>query len=130
MEGAGKARRQIIDRDPTFEDLQRIFTQLRILSVFHNEFNRHFSSGFTGIVSACVVILTYGSLKAFGIVHILIYVLFPGFAFIGLFLLTIFYPYIHCIELKSRKFLRMLKSAVRGSGDLGRWEREGLSKAD
>ena len=125
---AATARREILHRDPTFRDLWRIFTNLRILSVFHNEFNRHFSSGFTGIVSGNVVILIYGSLKTFGLVHILIYVLFPGFGFISLFVLTIFYPYIHCLELKSTRFLGLLKSAVRQSGDLGRKERLKLLK--
>ena len=115
-------------RGLTFKDLRTVFTYLKILSVFHNEFNRHFSSGFTGILSAGVVIFIYGSLKTFGLVHVLIYVLFPGFAFISLFVLTIFYPYIHYLELKSSRFLGLLKSAVRQRLDFGRWERSKLLK--
>ena len=40
-----------------------------------------------------VTVLTYGSLRAFGLVQIFIYALFPGLAIFGLLLLTLFYAY-------------------------------------
>ena len=83
------------------------YTYLRVLNIIHNDFNRDFCTMFTLIVSTIAVTMTYASLKAFNLVHILMYLLCPSFAFFSFLTLTVFYSYIYMWELKSTKFLRL-----------------------
>ena len=111
-----------------FQEMIKFFTQLRILNVFHNEFNLHFSSGFTGVSSFCIILLIYGSLETYQLVPIYIYLMFPSLAIFGVGLTTVFWPYIYSAELKSLQFLSALDARVRRSGSLFKHEQLDLLK--
>ena len=107
----------------------RTFTYLRILNITHNDFSRDFCTVFCFLVATCAVTLIYASLKAFVLVSIMVYILFPSIGFFAFLYLTVFYSYIYMWERKSRKLLRLLRCNIWQSHDfLTKTERLGLLK--
>ena len=94
------------------------FTYLRILNIFHNDFNRHFSSSFTGVITLVAINLIYNSIVAYELVHIFVYLIFPMLAFFCVFLLITFYPYIASWEEKSKEFLFLCGKRIRETARL------------
>ena len=100
-------------------NIRRFYSRIQKLVQIHNSCFRHFLCGYNSATSTVILLFLFCSLRSYGIVSWYIYMIYPLFAFFGLFLFTICHPLMFMWKRKSQKFLtnwRKMKYRVGTSG--------------
>ena len=90
----------------------KTYRQLYILNVYHNDNSRHFVAGVTAVFTLASTVCIYGSLRAYGRVHLYVYPIFPIGGLLTFLIFTVMYPFLTRWEVLSAEFLCKLHSEV------------------
>ena len=86
----------------------RTYRQLQVLNMLHNDLNATFAAGFVAITCIVTVMMLYGMLVGYEVLHPLLYVLFPSSALFGMIMQTAFYAQGSEWVGKSREFMGLI----------------------
>ena len=87
----------------------KVYGQLYILNVYHNENSRDFASGLTTVFTLACIIFIYASLRAYNTVNIYVYLVLPLAGTFDMLMLTVLYPCLSLWGLKSRALLEQIR---------------------
>ena len=88
-----------------WDKIRRSYVKIQKLVLIHNTCFRNFLCGYNGATSTVILLFLFCSLRGYGIVRWYIYMIYPLFAFFGLFLFIICHPLMFMWKRKSQQFL-------------------------
>ena len=92
-----------------WQDAMAEYRKLRVILSIHNDLNAEFSAGFAAVTCVVTVMMLYGTIVGYHVLHPLVYLLFPTSAIFAIMMQTAFYSYVSLWEIQSLEFLQLMQ---------------------
>ena len=88
------------------------YSKLQVLLSINNDLNAELLAGFEAITCIVTVMMLYGTIVGYRVLHPLVYILFPTSAIFAVIIQTAVYAQISLWEIKSKELFRLLRGNV------------------
>ena len=92
------------------------YRKLQVLLTAHNDVHAAFCAAYQVLLCIVTVMMLYGSVVGHHVLHPIVYILFPGSATFAILIQTAFFAQLSLWEIKSNKFLELLRRNVVSGG--------------